>query len=89
MLFGRVSSRHGGVDHRPELTAKTLSVGSFTGAGGPATNAAVTFAALCRALGEGGVTGLLTALDGGSWKDRFEPLLPWMDDPGLPGIVAS
>lgn len=59
------------------------------GAGGPATNAAVTFAALCRALGEGGVTGLLTALGGGSWKDWFEPLLPRIDDPGLPGIVAS
>lgn len=54
------------LDHVPEVTLKTTSVGSFTGAGGPATNAAVAFAALCRATGADAATTLLTALGGGT-----------------------
>lgn len=54
------------LDHVPEVTLKTTSVGSFTGAGGPATNAAVAFAALCRAAGADVTTTLLTALGSGT-----------------------
>lgn len=44
------------LDHAPDVTTKTTSRAHFTGAGGPATNAAVTLAALSR-LHEGGTRG--------------------------------
>jgi hypothetical protein len=64
------------LDHAPDITTKTTSRAHFTGAGGPATNAAVTLAALSRLQdtcvgapgscpGPSSPTHLLTALGSG------------------------
>jgi sugar/nucleoside kinase (ribokinase family) len=53
------------LDHVPQVTTKTTAVAHTEGAGGPATNAAITCAALDRVAGSAGVVTLLTALGSG------------------------